>query len=230
MGVMLRMVESQELVATCELVKSLSEQVLLEQMIERSKPPAPVLEEGLQYLLYTPFRYPPLKHGSRFGRRHEPSLFYAAKTERTLLYECAYYRFVFWSAMTIPPRHPILTQHTQFTASYAGMGFRLQDHPFVNYRHVLRDPCKYDATQSLGTAMRKVGVQVFEYESARDPDAGLNVGLFTPEALISKKPSNLNGWLCQLTDTRVVFSDKRNQIYEFDISQFQFNGTLPRPA
>ena len=76
--------ESQEQVATNRLVATLAEQDLLESMLEASKPPLPKGTARLDYLLATPFRYPPLPHGSRFGGRHEPSLFYAGVTAHYL--------------------------------------------------------------------------------------------------------------------------------------------------
>ena len=59
-GRLLRLVESQEQVATNSLVRTLAEQALLEDLIEASKPPLPATGHGLHYLLATPFRYPPL--------------------------------------------------------------------------------------------------------------------------------------------------------------------------
>ncbi|MCC3263614.1 RES family NAD+ phosphorylase, partial [Paenibacillus polymyxa] len=76
---------------------------LLEELIETSKPQLPPSTETLHYLLKTPFRYPPLRWGSRFGRRHEPSLFYAALRLETAMAEAAYYRFVLWEGMASPP-------------------------------------------------------------------------------------------------------------------------------
>jgi len=113
-GEVLRMVESQEQVATQRLVGNLGEQDLLESLLERSKPPRPAATAGLDYLLATPFRYPPLRYGSRFGRRHEPALFYAACARPSLLAEAAYYRFVFWQGMKSPPPRMLRTQHTLF--------------------------------------------------------------------------------------------------------------------
>ena len=65
-----RVVESQHLFSTRKLVDSDAEQALLEELIEEVKPPTGV-PAGLHYLLFTPFRYPPLRHGSRFGTRAE---------------------------------------------------------------------------------------------------------------------------------------------------------------
>ena len=91
-GTLYRLVESQEQVATLGYVDTLDEQALLEEMLESTKP---VYREGLMtyhYLLSTPFRYPPLKWGSRFGAVHEPSIFYGGSTVDVTLAESAYYR------------------------------------------------------------------------------------------------------------------------------------------
>jgi len=115
-GVVYRLVESQEQVATNSLVRTLAEQALLEDLIESSKPRHSATTSGLHYLLATPFRYPPLPWGSRFGSRFEPGLFYGARSVGTTLAECAYYRFVFWSGMATPPPQPLNTSHTMFNA------------------------------------------------------------------------------------------------------------------
>ena len=72
-GELLRLVESQEQVAASTLVDDLGEQALLEDLLDNAKPPRRPGTEGLHYLLATPFRYPPLRHGSRFGNRFEPA-------------------------------------------------------------------------------------------------------------------------------------------------------------
>lgn len=87
---------SQEQVATNQLVGSLERQAVLETLLEKTKPSLRVGTESLHYLLAMPFRYPPLKHGSRFGTRSAPSLFYGSQKIGTVLAESAYYRFLFW--------------------------------------------------------------------------------------------------------------------------------------
>ena len=95
-----RIAESQRMISTRPLVDSDAEHDLLERMIDAQKPPVPAAPAfaGLHYLLYSPFRYPPLRHGSRFGGRHEPSLWYGSEELRTALGETAYYRIVFFEA------------------------------------------------------------------------------------------------------------------------------------
>jgi hypothetical protein len=78
------------------------EQDLLEQLLDETKPPYKEGTQQLHYLISTPFRYPPLKYGSRFGDRTMPSFFYASETPQTVLGECAYYRFAFMAVIENP--------------------------------------------------------------------------------------------------------------------------------
>lgn len=231
-GTILRLVESQEQVATNTLVRTLAEQALLEDLLEASKPPLPATARTLHYLLATPFRYPPLPWGSRFGRRFEPGVFYAARSLETVLAESAYYRFVFWAGMTEPPPAPLDTRHTLFSATIATRrGLRLQDPPFDEFADTLTDRRSYDATQALGSALREAGVEAFEYRSARDPGGGINVALFEPAALATDKPDILDEWLCETTADRVTYySRPGGGIREYPRSDFLVDGALPHPA
>lgn len=231
-GRLLRLVESQEEVATTQLVSSLERQAVLEDLLEATKPPRRAGTERLHYLLATPFRYPPLKHGSRFGSRNEPSLFYGSLDVNTVLAEAAYYRFVFWQGMTVPPRDKLVTQHTMFDATYqTDQGLQLHASPFSAHKEPLTHPSDYAATQELGAKMRQLGIEAFEYLSARDPADGINVGLFTPDALPGNEPISREPWLCELTGTQVNFSAGRNRtVYGFVLDMFLVEGALPQPA
>ncbi len=232
-GELLRIVESQQQVATLSLVDNLAEQTVLEELLEQAKPPVPVAGAGLHYLLSTPFRYPPLRHGSRFGRHCEPSLFYGARRLPTLLAEAAYYRFVFWTAMAEPPASGRLrTQHSVFRARFRGeRGLRLQGPPCAAHTPTLRHPADYGPTQRLGSALRKAGIDAFEYRSARDPDAGLNVALFHPGALVSRRPSSLSRWLCETRAEAVTFApESAPDLHRFALMDFTLDGRLPLPA
>jgi hypothetical protein len=232
-GELQRLVESQEQVATVHLVSTLARQELLEEMLESVKPPLASGSEKLHYLLKTPFRYPPLEHGSRFGGPHEPSLFYGSLSTPTVLAEAAYYRFVFWHGMTTPPAEKITTQHTLFGARYrTERGLKLSEPPFARYKAVLADPAEYRPTQALGSLLREAGIEGVEYVSARDPDSGVNVALFTPSALTGRRrPTFQDGWLCELTAEQVHFSPKHGKgSYTFPLTTFLVRGRLPEPA
>jgi RES domain-containing protein len=234
-GTLLRLVESQEQVATRRLVGSLEEQALLEELLEVSKPPLPASVSevaGLHYLLATPFRYPPLRHGSRFGRPFEPSLFYAALTTPTVLAEAAYYRLVFWFGMASPPASSLSTQHTLFGAAYrTERGLRLTVPPFDAWQAALTDRAGYTATQRLGTAMREAGIAAFEYRSARDPAGGINLALFVPTALASPRPTFSQAWLGETGGEGVRFyCPEERQVFAFALADFTVDGRLPMPA
>lgn len=236
-GEMLRVVESQEQVATTALVDDLAEQALLEGMLDASKPARRPGTERMHDLLATPFRYPPLGYGSRFGRRFEPSLFYGARRERTALSETAYYRLVFWTAMAEPPPSGrLLTQHTLFSVRFRSKrSLRLQDVPCDDHRPDLIDPADYRVTQALGSAMRSAGVEVFSYLSARDPEQGLNFALFVPEALVSRKPLAQQSWLCETRAGRVSFRpglgmEMPSAVLAFATEVFCVDGRFPLPV
>jgi RES domain len=231
-GAVWRLVESQEQVATNSLVHTLAEQALLEQLIESTKPAPPPAAAGLHYLLLTPFRYPPLRYGSRFGRRTEPSLYYGSRGTQTVLAESAYYRFVFWSGMETAPDEPLNTRHTVFcTDVRTARGLRLQEPPFAEFADRIRDRSHYDSTQALGTAMRESGIEAFEYCSARDEEGGINVALFSPAALASRRPHHQVEWLCETRAQTVRFySHEAHELRQFPLQQFLVDGALPTPA
>lgn len=245
-GTLMRLVESQEHVATMSMVDTLEEQALLEDMLEGSKPPYPAHTsprhlDKYDYLLKSPFRYPPLQWGSRFGQTHERSLFYGATSPITVLAESAYYRFVFWYSMQ--PEHngaetqtllnpAINTEHCMFSADYqTDHGIRLQAAPFDEYKDSLTHPRDYSTTQTIGTAMRHAGVQAFEYTSARDQNQGTCVGLFTIEAMKSKKPKDITRWQCQLSAKEVSFKQVgKREVIRFPLERFLVEKKLPGGA
>lgn len=231
-GTLLRLVGSQEQVATGRLVGSLARQALLEDMLEATKPPWRKGTEALHYLLSTPFRYPPPKHGSRFGSRGEPSLLYGSLETRTVLAEAAYYRFVFWNGMARPPAGKLDTQHTLFAAAYrTGRGLQLQAPPFADHRAALASPTGYQTSQALGTAMRAAGIEAFEFVSARAPEGGLNVALFGPGALAGNAPLSQEAWLCETSARHVRFRPAPGPgLHEFPLTSFLVAGALPWPA
>lgn len=231
-GTLRRLVESQEQVATSRLVSSLTRQAQLEEMIEATKPALRPGTESIHYLLAAPFRYPPLKHGSRFGRRSEPSLFYGSLETRTVLAEAAYYRFIFWYDMATPPPGKLDTQHTLFGAQYrTERGLELQEAPFAEYEAVLTHRADYSQTQALGASLRAAGIEAFKFISARDPDHGINVALVSPAAFAHPRPIFQEAWLCELTGEHVLFKAAHgNAVHDFSIEAFQVNDRLPRPS
>ena len=225
-----RLVESQEQVATNQLVDSFDEQDLLEQMLEQSKPCAPPQSDSLHYLLWTPFRYPPLKHGSRFGNRFEASLFYASQQASSALAESAYYRLLFWSGMAQSPSEAIVGQHSLFSIRYASnKGVALHQPPFTPFIDQLKHPSDYRSTQQLGSQLREQGAELIEFISARDPNNGINIALYTPQAIACRQPLTMEQWLSH-TDAQQVAFKARGKIEQFPAELFYVDGVLPQPA
>jgi hypothetical protein len=231
-GELLRMVEALSQTATRVLVDDLAEHALLEEMLEASKPVMRSGTASLDYLLASPFRYPPLAHGSRFGSRFEPSLFYAALDIVPVLAETAYYRLVFWAGMTTaPPGGRLETDHTLFAAAFASdRGVRLNQAPCDAYRAILTDPENYQDTQRLGRRMREADIEMFIYRSARDLDGGENVALFEPGALVGPGPLWSSAWLCETGEDGVTFYNKAEGTITYPRSQFLVHGRLPFPS
>ena len=211
MASIFRFVESQEQIATLSLVNNIYEQGILEELLESTKNPVPEITASMHYLLKTPFRYPPLKHGSRFGITFEQGIFYGSLNLFTALAETAYYRFVYMLGPETPFQSIISSEYSSFSVSVKSeLGIFLDEPPFTKYESILTSPTSYTKTQQLGSHMRQDGVEIFRFISARDRNKGKNVALFTPKAFHSEKPSKLTTWLCQTSVEEVGFFSKEN--------------------
>jgi hypothetical protein len=227
-----RVVESQHQVATRKLVDSNEEQALLEDLIERVKPPD-ITAGKLHYLLSTPFRYPPLVHGSRFGRRHERGIWYGSTERRTAFAEVAYYRLLFIEG-TRASLGTVTAPLTAFSANIrTSKGVDLVAAPFDAHRKAIASPTSYSSSQSLGTAMREAGVDAFRYPSARDDKGGINVGAFAPSVFGNTKPKSFETWYCAASHDRVEVTRSdylKREEFVFPRLQFLIQGSLPAPA
>jgi hypothetical protein len=227
-----RVVEAQHQLSTRKLVDSAEEQMLLEDMLERVKPP-PRAPSRLHYLLSTPFRYPPLRHGSRFGTRFDPGIWYGSESRKTAFAEVAYYRLVFLEG-TRAALDLLTTQHTVFSARVrTPRGVDLSGGAFAKSRSAIASPSRYAATQTLGSDMRASGVEAARYPSARDKEGGLNVAVFSPRAFTGSKPKDLQTWHCVAHRGRVEVAKRDHfgiERYAFDRATFLVNGSLPWPA
>lgn len=232
MASIFRFVESQEQIATLNLVNNVYEQGVLEELLESTKNPVPDTTNSLHYLLKTPFRYPPLKHGSRFGTTFEQGIFYGSLTLPTALAETAYYRFVYMLGPEVPFQSIISSEYTSFSVSVKSeSGIFLDETPFTKYESILTSPTSYVDTQQLGFHMRQHGVEIFRYISARDKNKGKNIALFTPKAFHSNKPSKLTTWLCQTSIEEIgFFSKENNQRIMYMQNDFWVDGSFPSPA
>ena len=228
-----RAVEAQHRVATRKLVGSLAEQAVLESILEESKPPAPADTAGLDYLLATPFRYPPLRHGSRFGTRAERGIWYGAEAQHTTFAEAAYYRLLFVRASAAELGIVELPLSVYRVPVGTEQGMDLGGVAFARDRARIVSRNDYAHTQSLGRAMREAGVQAFRYPSARDPHGGPCIGVFDPGAFAAKRPDAAQTWHCFATRDQVEFlrqQPTRESQHRFGVADFLVDGELPAPA
>lgn len=227
-----RVIEAQHHVSTRKLVDSAEEQELLEELIENSKPAA-VASTQLHYLLTTPFRYPPLRHGSRFGNRYETGIWYGAEQLRTAMAEVAYYRFVFLEGTTAN-LGTLTAQLTAFSVAVrSSAAIDLTVAPFVEYQAQISSPTNYAASQELGFAMREAGVEFCRYTSARASDGGVNIAVFSPAAFRRARPRAFETWQLVSTSTAVELSKRdyfERVLYQFSRDMFVVDGRLPAPA
>jgi hypothetical protein len=228
-----RVVEAQHRVATRKLVDTLEEQALLEELIDGVKPRAPAADRRLHWLLTTPFRYPPLRYGSRFGRRHERGIWYGSRAVPTALAEAAYYRLLFLdgsaAALTLQLELTIFS-----VAIDTSLGIDLTRPPFARHAGRISSPVDYGDSQALGSAMRADGVELFEFRSARCPASGSNLGLLSPKAFASRRPLQQETWTCHAARSQVDFIRRdligRRQALGFPRATFEIEGRLPAPA
>ena len=214
-----RLVEAQHRVSTMKLVDTLDEQALLEDEIERTKPPVPAECADLHYLLSTPFRYGRYPGNSRFRREgYSPGVFYASKVAATAVAETVFYRLLFFaeSPGTPWPRNPL--EFTAFEAVYSvPMAIDLTRPPFSETEERWTRPADFGPCLELADAAAEAGVLLIRYRSVRDPQGRANLAILSCTAFAAREPVSYETWrialspsgaiaLCDRSDERLGFS------------------------
>lgn len=213
-----RAVEAQHRASTMVLVDTLDEQALLERLLEGTKPPLREGQETLHWLLFTPFRYPPLPSGSRFRSPVDPGVFYGADEQRTACAELGYWR---WRLLQDSPALDAIDpmQQTLFKTAVRGPAIDLRQPPHVRQRKRWTDPLDYSACQKLARDARDAGVHIIRYESVRDPERGGCAAVLTHTAFAANAPSESELWTLAVFKHRVVW--QLDSIFER--RSFEFN-------
>jgi hypothetical protein len=225
-----RMVETQEYAATTSLVDDLEEQAILEQILDDFKPSYADDTQDLHYLISTPFRYPPLKYGSRFGAIIEPSYFYASETISTCLAEAAFYRFYLIDGTETPFPNMIQSEHSLFFVRVLSTrALDLTQISDAKIQNQLTDPGSYSFTQQVGLQARQDGADLLRYFSARSQEQGINVAIDNHTIIQSEKPEDKVEYICQLDSKTGIlrFSEPRTFPVKFTREQFLVDGELP---
>jgi RES domain-containing protein len=229
-----RVVEAQFRNSTRKLVDSDAEQALLEELLDtHAKLPVPAGFEGLHFLLFTPFRHPPLKNGSRFGTRGERGILYGARELPVAFAEVAYYRLLFLEGTTAE----LGTVTVELTAFSFGVAARraidLTRAPFARFEPEISSKISYLAPQQLGAQMRADGIQCCLYVSARAAGRGVCLAAFE-NVFQPRRPTAEERWTCTATRARVEFSSagllRAPVRHVYERSQFVVDGRLPSPA
>jgi hypothetical protein len=213
-----RAVEAQHKIATMVLVDTLDEQALLESLLDQSKPPLPEPLKRLHWLLFTPFRYPPLPSGSRFRGPAEPGVFYGADERRTACAELGYWRWRFlMDSPSLDAIGPI--PQTLFRTPVAGCGIDLRTPPFDTRRVAWTDPADYTDCQALARKAREEGIELIRYVSVRDPQSGACAAVLAHGAFAASQPAETESWMLVVARHHVIW--RHNSV--FDDGAFEFD-------
>ncbi|WP_244918350.1 RES family NAD+ phosphorylase [Legionella gratiana] len=218
-----RIVEDQYSSSSRDLVESSEEHDLLEKLLDNSKPQ---VVNNKHYLVFTPFRYPPLEYGSRFGNTYEPSLWYGSLSQQTAFAEVAFYRLKFFDD-TLANLEYIEIRMTAFKAYIQTKnGIDLTQSPFQKHQDKISSKTNYEHSQLLGAEMREAKVDAFIFASARDKNAGENVAAFTPDVFKIKNKeyiTNMQNWRCIANKNIIEFSrDEILQRKKLEFSKAEF--------
>ncbi len=214
-----RIVEAQHVASTMKLVDNAAEQDLLESLLETSKPPLPDDARELDYLLATPFRYDPIRPGSRFRGVSDPGVFYGAANIPTACAELGYWRWKFLiEAEDLDRIEPVA--HTGFRADVHTTSVDLRTSPFNRDAVLWLHPSDYSPTQAFAGTAREADIGAIVYQSVRDPDAGWCAAILTPAAFSSKKhhPSTQTWWLAVHQDQVIWRRDHETIVFQINDS------------
>lgn len=182
-----RVVEAQHILNSRDLVDTLEEYDILEELLDNSKPTIQTHTKILDPLIFTPFRYPPLEYGSRFGRIFEPSLWYGSLDIKTALTEVAYYRLKF-NQDTEAELGYVDTLLTAFNVCIkTKQGIDLTELLFSKYQDDISSKTSYSASQLLGSDMRENHIDAFIFYSARTQQPEKNIGIYSMDVFHQKK-------------------------------------------
>ncbi|MBX3664476.1 MAG: RES family NAD+ phosphorylase [Burkholderiales bacterium] len=210
-----RAVEAQHQVATMKLVgHSLTDQKILEDILEDSKPPVPEAARGKHWLIFTPFRYRPQPPGSRFRAPNDPGVFYAAFERRTACAEIGYWRWRFVQdseGLEALEARPMSLFAADLRTAAA---IDLRKPPLARKRKTWTDPGNYAETQALARQAREQDVETIVYESVRDPQHGGAVAVLMPKPL-SGPVGTTESWFLTIVRDRAIWQRGLGEAFEF---------------
>lgn len=201
-----RYVEKQSQVATSELVDTQSEQLRLEELLDGNKPRVADDIDGLHWLLRSPFRYPPLEYGSRFGSDSERGVLYLSETREALEAEAAFYAYKFYEDMLSPPPAPLRREYTVLLVKVDAQ--LMVDVATLPDMESLVAPESWVFSQEFGKRVREAGCELIRYPSARisppENSEHCNLAVISPAAVLNNAEPLAGGSYTALIDASGV--------------------------
>ena len=230
-GTAWRIVESHEQAATRAVTGSADEQARLEALLDENKPSYLPGSEHLHWLLKTPFRYPPLRHGSRFGQMIDPGALYGARELETAMTESAVYLWLFRAALED------LGSLAVIRYDRTAIGFELDCASTVDltatalaaFHGRISDPGSYADSQALATTLRAEKVGLIPFGSARRA-GGVNCAALSPAALVADQTPSQTHWHVQLDEQACWWGRPRQTGFEVAYEEVSVAGRIPHPA
>ena len=203
-GTCWRVVEAQHHVSTLKVTDTVDEQLVLESLIEDTKPLIPPECRHLHYLLSTPFRYGAIyPTGSRFRRAGmTEGVFYAAQRPETAIAEATFHRLLFFAESPDTPWPMNPAEYTAFAAEYRSR--KVIDLTRGRFKSGSADwmhPTDYSRCQELALSARAAAIEIIRYRSVRDPGQGMNLALLTCRVFTTPEPVSLQTWRIHLQAT-----------------------------
>ena len=226
-----RIVESQEHAATRAVTDSADEQERLETLLNENKPSYLPGSEHLHWLLKTPFRYPPLRHGSRFGRVIDPGVLYCARELETAMTESAVYLWLFRAALQdVGPLAVIRYDRTAIGIELDGAStVDLTTAALAAFHGRISDPGSYADSQALATTLRTEEVGLILFGSARRA-GGVNCAAISPAALVPDQTPSQTHWHVQLDEQSCWWGHPGQRGFEVAYEDVSVAGRIPHPA
>lgn len=205
-----RAVETQSQNETRRLVASDDEQVLLEHILDDSKPPYRECSRSgkTHYLIATPFRYQNMT-GARFTAPGCHGHFYCADNVKTALYEVGYWAWKFFFIESDMKLRPNQTSKTVFKAVLnTESAINLDQTPWNKYQEDWKQADDYSSTQKLATMAIEGQCECIQYQSVRDPDERPCFVAFY-QSILSIDNANMDeqNWNLSITDFGVRFTN-----------------------
>lgn len=192
-----------------------SDQDVLEELLEAAKPALPAAARHLHWLLATPFRYRPFGSGSRFRGVHDPGVLYGAIERRTACAEAGYWRWRFVrdsAGLRKLDAHPM----SLFQARVGTRAVDLRKPPHASHRKSWVHPDDYTATQAFAREAREAHIGAIVYESVRDPAHGACVAVLSPDAFEDGQIPVPETWYLTVTEKGASWQRDRNEAFVFE--------------